>query len=122
MSDKFELMDGGHCYLRVIRDHTGKFVIKRWPERVSADILVLVGLWADTCQAQDGNPGQLTATVERLIKMAKKGETYRCDGTGEQEDTVVEIMTPGPLGPNVTRLGLKFLREAAIKLQKRLKA
>jgi hypothetical protein len=44
---RFELYDGGHCYLRVLRMPGDRYVVDRWPHTVGRDLLVELGAWAE---------------------------------------------------------------------------
>ncbi len=44
--ERFEAWDGGHCYLRALRDHEGHISISRFPERASQEDIVKLGEWA----------------------------------------------------------------------------
>jgi hypothetical protein len=46
--EMFEAFDGGHCYLRVVRDKQNKHLaeVKRWPRLASMEDISALGEWA----------------------------------------------------------------------------
>ena len=57
--EKFEVWDGGHCYLRANREKgpDGTFIsLVRFPTRASVQEIVRLAAWAITKEEEDASP------------------------------------------------------------------
>ena len=87
--DKFELFDGGHCYLRAIKDRDGKISLHRFPTRVNPADVALLGQWANLLLTEKSVATMTVSCDESVSAKTAGGKGVRL---GKQQKRIRVLM------------------------------